>query len=74
LRRGKRGHPLGEPARRLNRLLSSVRCGIERIFGHWKRTLGYRRVRYVGWARNRLELEFKCIAWNLKRWVTLSAA
>lgn len=72
LRRGRRGQPLGEAGERLNRFLSSVRCKIEKVFGHWKRSLGYRRVRYVGWARNRLELEFKCVAWNLKRWVTVS--
>jgi IS5 family transposase len=74
LRRGRRGQPLGEPAERVNRFLSSVRCKIEKVFGHWKRSLGYRRVRYVGWARNRLELEFKCLAWNLKRWVNVGAA
>jgi IS5 family transposase len=73
LARGKRNAPLSPVLQRINRLLSSVRCRIEKIFGHWKRNLGYRRVRYVGWARNRLELEFKCISWNLKRWVRLSA-
>jgi len=70
--RGKRGWPLSPVMQRINRLLSSVRCRIEKIFGHWKRSLGYRQVRYVGWARNRLELEFKCLSWNLKRWVSLS--
>jgi IS5 family transposase len=61
-------------ARRLNRTLSTVRGGVEKIFGHWKRTLGYRRARYVGWAANRLELEIKCVVWNLKRRVKVSAA
>jgi IS5 family transposase len=74
LRRATRGHPLGEPGERMNRFLSGVRSRIEKIFGHWKRTLGYRRVRYVGRDPNRLELEFKCVVWNLKRWVTVSAA
>ena len=74
LRRGRRGHPLGEPALKLNRFLSTVRCGIERVFGWWKRCTGYRRVRYVGREPNRLELEFKCVCWNLKRWVNVSAA
>lgn len=74
LRKAFRGEPLGEPARKINRFLSSVRCGIEKIFGHWKRSMGYRRVRYVGWERNRLELELKCICWNLKRLVNLRAA
>jgi IS5 family transposase len=61
LRRATRGHPLGEPGERMNRFLSGVRSRIEKIFGHWKRTLGYRRVRYVGRDPNRLELEFKCV-------------
>jgi IS5 family transposase len=74
LRRGRRGQRLHPLVQRLNRLLSGIRCRIEKVFGHWKRSVGYRRVRYVGWARNRLELEFKCIGWNLKRWVNLCAA
>jgi hypothetical protein len=32
------------------------------------------RVQYVGREANRLELEFKCVCWNLKRLATLSAA
>jgi IS5 family transposase len=74
LARGKRGWPLSPALQQINRHLSRVRCRIEKIFGHWKRSLHYRRVRYVGWARNRLELEFKCLSWNLKRWVSVSAA
>ncbi len=56
------------------KICEALMSRIEKIFGHWKRSLGYRRVRYVGWARNRLELEFKCISWNLKRWVNMIAA
>lgn len=74
LRRGARGHPLSAAAHRLNRALGTVRGRVEKIFGHWKRNLGYDRARYVGWARNRLELELKCLAWNLRRWVTVAAA
>jgi IS5 family transposase len=57
----------------VNRLFSSIRCKIEKVFGWWKRSAGYRRVRYVGHESNRLELEFKSICWNLKRLVNLSA-
>ena len=74
LRRGARGHPLSAAAHRLNRVLGAVRGRVEKIFGHWKRNLGYDRARYVGWARNRLELELKCLAWNLRRWVTVATA
>lgn len=74
LRKASRGRKLRPATVRVNRLLSSIRCKIEKVFGWWKRSTGYRRVRYVGRERNRLELEFKCISWNLKRLVNLSAA
>ncbi|HMO66108.1 MAG TPA: IS5 family transposase [Verrucomicrobiota bacterium] len=74
LRRARRGQRLSQTDQLMNRALSAIRSGIEKIFGPWKRNLGYRRVRYVGWARNRLELEFKGVVWNLKRWVNVSAA
>jgi len=54
LRRVRRGQRLGTADLMVNRALSALRCGIEKIFGHWKRSLGYRRARYVGWPRNRL--------------------
>jgi len=69
-----RGQKLRPAAVRMNRLFSSIRCKIEKVFGWWKRSAGYRRVRYLGLARNRLELEFKSVCWNLKRLATLSAA
>jgi len=56
------GHSAGETG-----LFSSIRCKIETVFAWWKRSAGYRRVRYVGQSANRLELEFKSICWNLKR-------
>jgi len=74
LRKPSRGEKLKDSDVRLNRLFSSVRCKIEKVFGWWKRSAGYRRVRYVGRAANRLELEFKCICWNLKRLANLRAA
>ena len=74
LRKAVRGEKLPASTLRANRLLSAIRSQIEKIFCWWKRTAGYRRVRYLGLARNRLELEFKSIAWNLKRLSTLSKA
>jgi len=74
MRKASRGETLREVDLRMNRLFSSIRCKIEKVFGWWKRSAGYRRVRYVGHEPNRLELEFKCICWNLKRLVSLSAA
>lgn len=74
LRKPSRGEKLRPATVRANRLFSSIRCKIEKVFGWWKRSAGYRRVRYVGRDPNRLELEFKCVCWNLKRLATLSAA
>jgi transposase, IS5 family len=44
-----------------------VRRQIERIFAHLKQWQSYRRVRYLGLARNQLELTLKAVAYNLKR-------
>ena len=74
LRKAVRGEKLKASDVRLNRRFSSIRCKIEKVFGWWKRSAGYRRVRYVGRAANRLELEFKCVCWNLKRLTKLGAA
>ena len=68
MRKAARNRPLNRTALVLNRLLSQVRSGIEKVFGWWKRCTGYRRVRYVGRDPNRLELEFKCVCGNPKRW------
>jgi IS5 family transposase len=74
LRKPSRGEILRDSAMRANRLFSSIRCKIEKVFGWWKRSTGYRRVRYVGREHNRLELEFKCVCWNLKRLASLEMA
>ena len=74
LRKPSRGQKLRPATVRANRLFSSIRCKIEKVFGWWKRCAGYRRVRYVGREANRLELEFKSVCWNLKRLVNLSEA
>ena len=44
-----------------------MRRQIERIFAHLKQWQHYRRVRYLGLARNQLELTLKAVAYNLKR-------
>ena len=74
LRKAFRGRPLDRTTLLFNAVMSRVRCGIEKIFGWWKRSTGYRRVRYVGRDPNRLELEFKSICWNLKRLASLTRA
>lgn len=50
------------------------RCAIERVFAHLKKWQHYRRVRYLGLAKNQLELTLKAVAYNLKRLATLAPA
>ena len=50
-----------------NQQKGRVRRHIERIFAHLKKWQHYRRVRYLGLARNQLELTLKAVAYNLKR-------
>ena len=53
--------------RRRNALIARVRAPVEQVFGTLKRLYHYRRVRYLGLARNTTELWCKCIAYNLRR-------
>ena len=53
--------------REQNQKKGLVRRQIERIFAHPKKWQHYRRVRYLGLARNQLKLTLKAVAYNLKR-------
>ena len=53
--------------RRRNALIARVRAPVEQVFGTLKRLYHYRRVRYLGLARNTTELWCKCLAYNLRR-------
>lgn len=50
-----------------NKLISPIRAAVERVFGTWKRSYGYRRVRYRGLSANLLQLRLLCIAFNLRK-------
>jgi IS5 family transposase len=62
---------LTEQDRQNNRAKRRVRAQIERIFAHLKKWQHYRRVRYLGLAKNQLELTLKAVAYNLKRMVRI---
>jgi IS5 family transposase len=62
-----RNRPLTSRQKKTNSCFASIRCRIEKIFGHWKRNVGYRRVRYIGLLKNELELQFRCVTYNLRR-------
>lgn len=62
---------LSDADRENNRTKRRVRAHIERIFAHLKTWQHYRRVRYLGLAKNQLELTLKAVAYNLKRLVRI---
>jgi IS5 family transposase len=66
-RKGAHHIKLTEADREDNRRKSRVRAHIERVFAHLKKWQHYRRVRYLGLAKNQLELTLKAVAYNLKR-------
>jgi len=57
-------HPLFQQC---NRFLSRIRSRVEAVFGIFKRSYGYRRVRYRSLAKNALQFTFLCICYNLKK-------
>ena len=50
-----------------NRLVSSVRAKVERVFGTLKRGYGFFRARYLGVAKVELEFLLNAMAFNLKK-------
>lgn len=54
-----------------NGAIHKVRCRIEKIFGTWKRSYGFRRMRWRGLANARLQTHLTAIAYNLKRTLTI---
>lgn len=67
IKKGARYIKLSPKDVKLNHAKSMVRRNIERIFGHLKQWQDYRRARYLGLAKNQLELTLKAVAYNLKR-------
>ena len=67
-------HQKGLPhwQKRRNELISPIRKTVEKVFGTLKRSYGYSRVRYRGLERNGVEMWFKLMAYNLRRWEKLA--
>lgn len=66
-------HPLSKRQTQRNKGISRRRAAVERVFAIAKRLMGWRRVRYIGLARNAGHFALLCTAINLKRLVVLSA-
>ena len=70
----RRNRPLKAWQTWFNKAVAPVRAGVERLFATMKRTYGYRRVRYLGLARNEVQLQAMCAAINLRRALALGLA
>ena len=74
MHKARRNRPLRPWQTWLNKAVAPVRAGVERLFGTMKRTYGHRRVRYLGLARNDVQLQAMCAAINLRRALALGLA
>ena len=70
----RRNRPLKPWQTWFNKAVAPVRAGVERLFGTMKRAYGHRRVRYLGLARNDVQLQALCAAINLRRALVLGLA
>ena len=70
----RRNRPLRPWQVAFNKAVAPIRAGVERLFATMKRAYGYRRVRYLGLARNGVQLQALCIAINLRRALALGLA
>src|SRR3954447_12799839 len=72
--KARRNRPLKPWQTWFNKAVAPVRAGVERLFGTMKRAYGHRRVRYLGLARNDVQLQAMCAAINLRRALALGLA
>jgi IS5 family transposase len=70
LERAYRNKPLTD-AQQLNRMNAGIRCTVERVFGVLKLHYGMAKARYLGQARNRARFGLLCLAYNMKRGISI---
>ena len=70
----RRNRPLRPWQVAFNKAVAPIWAGVERLFATMKRAYGYRRVRYLGLARNDVQLQALCAAINLRRALALGLA
>ncbi len=70
----RRNRPLRPWQVAFNKAVAPVRAGVERLFATMKQAYGYRQVRYLGLARNSVQLQLLCAAINLRRALALGLA
>ena len=70
-RRAYRNRPLTAEDKRFNRQHSGTRSIVERVFGVLEQHYAMGKARYLGLGRNRTRFELMCLAYNLKRGVSI---
>lgn len=74
MRRPNKHHPkLGPAARRFNRMVSRPRAAVETTFATLKRRMKFIAIRYRGLAKAKAQMLMASIAFNMRRWVTLTS-
>ncbi len=66
-RKGKRGKPLTEQAKKSNRTKSTVRVRVEHVFGAQTNDMGGTLVRTIGLARAKAKIGMKNLVYNIRR-------
>lgn len=72
-RRANKHHPLSSRLKQYNRLIARRRAAVETTFATWKRRMGLTEIRYVGLAKATAQIAMVALAFNLRRWATLTA-
>lgn len=74
-RRANKNHPeLPARLKHYNKLIGRRRAAVETTFATWKRRMGLTAIRYVGLAKAAGQIRLVAMAFNLRRWASLSAA
>lgn len=75
MRRPNKHHPKLPPRlARYNQLIARRRAAVETTFATWKRRMGLTAIRYIGLTKAAAQVLLVAMAFNLRRWVTLSPA
>jgi len=75
MRRPNKHHPKLPPRLALyNQLIARKRSAVETTFATLKRRMGLTQIRYIGLTKAKAQVILAAMAFNLRRWVTLSTA
>lgn len=75
MRRPNKHHPDLPPRLALyNRLIARRRAAVETTFATFKRRMGLTAIRYIGLTKASAQVLFVAMAFNMRRWVSLSSA